>query len=230
VVSAATHPAIVARIEDPTRQAVSIEPNPINGMTAFIDEIDCGFGWVEDERLRRTGHALAVDGRVWLLDPFEVDGLEERVRALGEPAGVIQLLDRHGRDSAALAWKLGVPLHVVPRALPETPFSFLSVSSWRLWQEVALWWPERRILVCADALGTIPFFRAGSEPIGPHPFLRLFPPQALRGLAPLHVLVGHGAGRHGPAAAAEVDDALAHARRRIPRWLAGLRRATGDQT
>jgi hypothetical protein len=124
----------VARIEDPTRQAVSIEPNPVSGMTAFIDEIDCGFGWVEDERLRRTGHALAVDGRFWLLDPFEVDGLEERVRALGEPAGVIQLLDRHGRDSAALAWKLGVPLHVVPRALPETPFSFLSVSSWRLWQ------------------------------------------------------------------------------------------------
>ena len=114
--------------------------------------------------------------------------------------------------------------------LPETPFTFLPVSSWRLWQEVALWWPERRILVNADALGTIPFYRAGAEPIGVHPFLRLFPPQALRGLGAEHVLVGHGEGRHGDTAAVEVDDALAHARRRIPRWLAGLRRATGDQT
>ena len=196
----------------------------------FIDELDGGFGWVADERLSRTAHALAVDGRVWLIDPLDTDGLDERIRALGEPAGVIQLLDRHGRDSATLAWRLGVPLHVVPRSLPGTPFTFLSVASWRLWQEVALWWPERRILVCADALGTIPFFRAGSEPIGPHPFLRPFPPWTLRGLAPLHVLVGHGEGRHGPAAAAEVDDALAYARRRIPRWLAGLRRATGSQT
>jgi hypothetical protein len=197
---------------------------------SWVDEIEDGIGWVEDARMRRTGHALAVDGRVWLVDPFEMEGLEERVRALGEPAGVIQLLDRHGRDCASLAWKLGVPHHVVPRTLPETPFTFLPVSSWRLWQEVALWWPERRILVAADVLGTIPFHRAGAEPIGVHPFLRLFPPRALQGLGVEHVLVGHGEGRHGDTTAAEVDDALVHARRRIPRWLAGLRRATGDQT
>ncbi len=194
-----------------------------------VDELDGGFGWVEDERLSRTAHALAVDGRVWLIDPIDADGIEERVRELGEPAGVIQLLDRHGRDCAALAWRLGVPLHVVPRSLPETPFAFLPVASWRLWQEVALWWPERRILVCADALGTIPFYRAGAEPIGVHPFLRLRPPRSLRGLEPEHVLVGHGAGRHGADTAAETDDALAHARRRIPRWLVGLRRALGPQ-
>ena len=171
----------------------------------WVDEIEDGFGWVEDARLRRTGHALTADGRVWLLD-------------------------RHGRDCASLAWKLRVPHHVVPRSLPETPFTFLPVSSWRLWQEVALWWPERRILVAGDALGTIPFYRAGDEPIGVHPFLRLFPPRALRGLGAEHVLVGHGRGRHGDTAAVEVDHALAYARRRIPRWLAGLRRATGDQT
>ena len=142
---------------------------------------------------------------------------------------MIQLLDRHDRDSAALASRLGVPLHVVPESLPGTPFSVIPVSSWRFWREVALWWPERRVLVCADALGTIPYFRAGAEPIGVHPFLRLFPPRSLRGLAPLHVLVGHGAGRHGESAAAEVDDALTQARRRIPRWLAGLRRALRNQ-
>ncbi|MBA3245055.1 MAG: hypothetical protein H0T61_07740 [Actinobacteria bacterium] len=199
-------------------------------MTEFVDELEGGFGWIEDARSRRAAHALAVDGRVYLIDPFEAHGLEERIRELGEPAGVIQLIDRHGRDSAALAARLGVPLHVVPDFVAGTPFMFLRVSSWRRWQEVALWWPERRILVCGDVLGTIPFFRAGAEPIGVHPFLRPFRLRRLRGLAALHVLVGHGSGRHGESAGAEVEDALAHARRRIPRWLLGLRRALGAQS
>lgn len=200
-------------------------------MTTVVDELEDGsFGWIEDARLQRTAHALAVDGRVWLIDPFESEGVEERIRALGEPAGVIQLIDRHGRDGAALAWKLGIQVHVVPRTLAGTPFTFLPVVSQRLWQEVALWWPERRVLVCADALGTIPFFRAGDEPVGIHPMLRAFPPRVLRGLGPLHVLFGHGRGRHGEGAAAEVDESIARSRRRIFNWLTGIRRAFGPQT
>ena len=153
-----------------------------------------GFGWQETAPIRRTSHALAADGRVWVIDPIEGEGVEERIRGLGEPAGVIQLLDRHQRACEAFAERLGVPLHVVPVALPETPFEVLPVLRNRLWAEVALWWPERRILVCADVLGTLPYFRAGDEPVGLHPFLRLWPPRSLRGLQPEHLLVGHGEG------------------------------------
>ena len=172
-----------------------------------------------------------MDGRVWLVDPFEAEGLEERVRELGEPAGVIQLLDRHGRDCAALAWKLGVPHHVVPRALPETPFTFLPVL-------VVAALAGGRALVARAADPRLRG-RAGDDPVlsrrGGADRRASVPttlpaPGAARVSAQQHVLVGHGEGRHGPDAAAEVDDALAHARRRIPRWLAGLRRATGDQT
>ena len=190
----------------------------------FVDELDVGFGWIESESLSRTSHALAVDGRVWLTDAIDGDGVVQRVRALGEPAGVIQLLDRHGRDCATLAARLGVPHHVVPGSVPETPFRFLPVRRGRWWQEVALWWSERRILVCADALGTVPFFRAGDEPAGLHPFLRLKPPRALAGLGVEYLLVGHGEWIHGPAAGAAVDDALRTGRRRLPRLLAGLPR------
>jgi hypothetical protein len=190
----------------------------------FVDELEVGFGWIESESLSRTSHALAADGRVWLTDAIAVDGLEERVRALGEPAGVIQLLDRHGRDCAAVAARLGVPHHVVPASVPEAPFRFLQVRRGRWWKEVALWWPQRRILVCADALGTVPFFRAGDELTGLHPFLRLRPPRALEGLGVEHLLVGHGVGIHGPAAGAAVEAALRHGRRRLPRLLAGLPR------
>ncbi len=187
----------------------------------FVDELDGVLGWIEGARMRRTSHALAADGRVWIVDPIEGDGVDERILALGEPAGVIQLLDRHERDCTAFAARFGVPLHVVPSSLPGSPFEVRAVVRVRFWREVALWWPERRILVCADVLGTVPFFRAGDEPIGVHPLLRLWPPRGLRGLDARHALVGHG---EGVADGAAVERALAKARRRLPRWLAGVPR------
>lgn len=186
-----------------------------------VDETEFGLGWIEPAPKARTSHAIVEGGRVWLVDPIEPGVLEERVLALGEPAGVIQLLDRHARDSESIAARLGVPLHVVPRELPSTPFELRPVLRNRFWQEAALWWPERRVLVCADALGTIPFFRAGKEPIGVHPLLRFVPPRIFHGLDPAHVLVGHGRGLHEGAAQA-VEDAVRQARRRIPRWVLGL--------
>jgi hypothetical protein len=197
----------------------------------FVDELDVGFGWLDDGPLRRAGHALAAAGRVWVFDPVAGDDVEERIRSLGEPAAVVQLLDRHDRDAARLAARLDVPHEIVPTALRGSPFQILVVTRSRFWREVAVWWPERRVLVCADAVGTIPhYFRAGKEPIGVHPLLRLRPPRMLMGLDPLHVLVGHGEGVHGEGTARALDDAIAHARRRIPRWVVGLpklRRTSG---
>jgi hypothetical protein len=189
----------------------------------FVDEHDGMLGWIDAGKLRRTSHALVEGGRVWLVDPVDGDGLDTRIRALGEPAGVIQLLDRHERDSAALAARYGVPLHVVPKELPGSPFELRGIVDNRLWREAALWWPERRVLVCADALGTLPYFRTGADAhAGVHPMLRLFPPRSLAGLEPRHLLVGHGAGLHGDVAAEALRESLRTARRRFPRWLAGL--------
>ena len=188
------------------------------GLTAFVDEQDWGFGWVSTEqpRIRMTSHALLADGGVWLVDPSEGDGVEERVRALGEPAGVLQLLDRHNRACAAFAERLGVPHHKVPFERVG-PFEAVPIVRRKRWREVALWWPERRVLVCADALGTVPhYFALGGERLGVHPLLRLAPPRQLARLEPEHVLCGHGAGVHERAADA-VRDALAHSRRRLPR-------------
>jgi hypothetical protein len=189
----------------------------------LIDESEVGLGWIETGPRARTSHALLVDGRVWLVDPIEPVELEPRVLALGEPVSVIQLLDRHDRDSKAIATRLRVPHHVVPETVPGTPFEVLPLVRSRFWREIALWWPEQRTLVCADALGTIPYFRAGGEPAGVHPLLRFKPPRRLLGLGVEHLLVGHGEGIHVDAAAA-VDDAIQNARRRIPRWVAGVPR------
>jgi hypothetical protein len=186
-----------------------------------VDEFEHGFGWREPGFLERTSHALVVDGAVWLVDPLAAEGLEERIRHAGRPAGVIQLLDRHQRDGAELAERLRVPLHVVPFAgVPGAPFSFRRVARFPGWREVALWWQEGRVLVCGDALGTASYFRAAGEVLGVHPFLRLVPPRAMaRALSPRHVLCGHGEGIHGEEAAFHLEQALATSRQRIPRWL-----------
>jgi hypothetical protein len=187
----------------------------------FVDELEFAVGWIAPEPpfMQRTSHAVAADGRVWVIDPVDADEALERVRSLGEPAGVVQLLDRHNRDCARVADRLGVPHHAVPDVAPAgAPFEVIPVLRRKRWHEVALWFPEPRTLVCADALGTAPYYRAPSERIGVSPLLRLTPPRTLLAVEPAHVLVGHGAGVHDDAAAA-VRAAVSHSRRRIPAWL-----------
>ena len=169
-----------------------------------VDEFADGFGWIEGGFTRRCSHALAEDGRVWLIDPLAADGVRERVRAAGSPAGVIQLLDRHERDCAELAKRLDVPHHVVPHE-SLGPFEFITIRMNRTWREVALWWPDRRVLVCADALGTARYFRLWRGRLGVHPLLRLRRPSQLAALEPEIVLCGHGTGVFGGAAAALAD-------------------------
>jgi hypothetical protein len=189
------------------------------------DDFGFGFSWVTDEPLTRTAHALADDGQVWLVDPVDAGDALERAAALGRPAAVLQLLDRHNRDCAAIAGRLGVPHLVVPDAVPGSPFEVVPAVRIPRWRESALWWPARRALVVAEVLGTNKMYIAGHGAAGMHLFLRPLPPKALRDYAPEHLLVGHGTGVHGPAAAAAVRDAYARARRDLPRVLAGLPRA-----
>jgi hypothetical protein len=188
----------------------------------FCDESEHGFGWiVADEAMQRCSHALVVDGRVWVIDPLAWTAAEERIRSLGEPAGVVQLLDRHNRDCAAIAERLGVPHLRVPDVLP--PFEVVRVVNGPGWHERALWWPDGRVLVAADALGTADYFRARGERLAVHPLLRLLPPRRLDRFEPEVVLVGHGEGVRVDAAAA-LHEALRTSRWRIPRWLVSRRR------
>jgi hypothetical protein len=190
----------------------------------FCDDFDGGFGWIVDEFMERCSHALVVGGKVWVVDPVAGDGVEERIRAAGEPAGVLQLLDRHNRDCAELAQRLGVGHHVVPQDRVG-PFDFVTIKKKRRWSEVALWWPERRVLVCADLLGTAPYYRAAKDRLALHPLLRLFPPRRqLAAVDPARLLCGHGEGIHQDAEAA-VREALRTARRRIPGQVASAVRA-----
>jgi hypothetical protein len=186
----------------------------------ITNEFSDGFTWVAEDWMERAAHALAIDGRVWLIDPIAWEPALERAAALGEPAGVVQLLDRHPRDCEAVARRLGVPLHVLPDALPDTPLRLHRLVNRPWWREVVAWWPERELLIVPEAVGTATYFALG-RPLGVHPFLRLTPPFSLRQYVPRHVLVGHGPSVHEHAAAA-LEDALQHARSDIPRGLARL--------
>jgi hypothetical protein len=169
--------------------------------------------WVEDEFLQRASHALLAADGTWLVDPVDNPSVAE----LEHVVGVIQLLNRHNRDCAAIANKLGVPYHVVPR-WPLGPFVFLRIRR----NESALWWPDERVLACGDALGTARYFLAPGERLAVHPLLRLRPPRLA--VEPDVVLCGHGPGVFDDADAA-LREALRTSRRRIPQQFVAAARA-----
>jgi hypothetical protein len=184
---------------------------------ATYDELPFGFSWFPEEALTRTAHAIDTGDGVWLIDPVDVPDAIERAQALGRIAGVIQLLDRHNRDCAALAERLGVPYLRLPATVPGSPFTVVEVLKLPRWHELALWWPERRVLVVSELIGTNHVYRLGNGPAGVHPMLRALPPGALRDYQPEHLLVGHGPGVHGPLAASALHDAYDRARKDLPK-------------
>jgi hypothetical protein len=184
------------------------------------EEHDLGLTWVVEEPMERAFHALADDGRVWLVDPLDGPEIEDAI-GLGEPAAVLQLLDRHNRDCAGIAARLGVPHLKVPDSVPDSPFEAIAAVRLPHWKETALWWPQREALIVAEALAANPMHTGGRR-LGVHLFLRAWPPRSLRGYRPRHLLLGHGPGVHGREAATELETAYARARRDLPRVLLGL--------
>ena len=190
-----------------------------------LEESPFGFTWVLDEPFARASHAIAHDGRVWIVDPTDVGEAIERARSLGDPAAVLQLLDRHNRDCAAVASRLGVPHLRVPDEVPDSPFEAIAAVRVPGWRETALWWPAQAALVVAEVLGTNSLYTGGGEGVGMHIMLRPLPPKGLRGMLPEHLLVGHGRSVHGAEAASGLERAYERARRDLPRALLNLPRA-----
>ena len=186
-------------------------------MSVAYDELPFGFSWSRDEAFGRASHALFAGGAVWLVDPVDVPEAIERAVARAPARGVLQLLDRHNRDCAAVASRLGVPHLRVPATVPGSPFAVVPVLGVPVWHEIALWWRERRALVVAELVGTNDFFALGGGQAGIHPLLRIRAPEVLREYAPEHLLVGHGRGIHGPAAAEALAGAYSRARKDLPR-------------
>ena len=186
-------------------------------MTAMLQHHELGLTWIEQSRTVRAAHALRNGEQVWLIDPFADEQALRAAASLGRPAGVLQLLNRHNRDCQPIATQLGVPLMRVPDEVPDAPFEVIPVVSRWGWAEIALWWPDERALIVAEAIGTAPVFALGRR-AGVHPMLRLTPPRSqLSEYRPTMLLVGHGPTIESDGAAA-LDEALAYSLLDIP-WL-----------
>ncbi|MGH2958251.1 MAG: hypothetical protein ACRDKE_01490 [Solirubrobacterales bacterium] len=188
-----------------------------------FEEYEFGSSWTQRESMARGSHALVDAGRVWLIDPVDSEGDIDRAVGDNEPAGVIQLLDRHNRDCAAVAERLGVPHHNLPTELPDTPFTAFPVINNRLWREVALWWPEHNTLIVTEAIGTNPALAVADTGVAVHPGLRLTPPGALRPYTDVHhLLPGHGEPLHAPDLGERIQTALDKSRTDLPRTIARI--------
>lgn len=211
-----------------------------------------GLTWIAhpDETMRRASHAIAVgeDGQplapddaatdpdVWLVEPIDAAGLDDRLAELGTVAGVVVLAELHRRDAATLAARHGVsvyvpaiigglkhaidaPVAVFEGTLPGTSFEAIPALDGVPWSESVLYDEVTGTLVATEVLVTSPRTTGPGERLAVGPYARLSPPRAALGdLEVQRVLVGHGAPLLDDAEAA-LDHALAHARRGLPAYL-----------
>jgi hypothetical protein len=198
-----------------------------------VDRWDDGVGWIAypDERMQRASHAIASDDGVWVLDPVDVDGVDDLLADIGAVAGVVTCLDRHMRDAAAVARRHDVPVYLpswfdsvaddIDAPIERFSREVGGMTAIRVrdasappWQEVAL--EAGATLYVPEAVGTVSYYCAPKELLGVHPMLRPFPPRdTLGGLSPERLRVGHGTGVATDATAA-LRTALRDARRTLP--------------
>ena len=176
-----------------------------------------GLSWIAfpDERGQRASHAILTEAGVWLVDPVDVDGLDERVSELGTVAGVVVLQDRHTRDATDVARRHEVPVSIpdwmslareklesqaesLGSELPGTNYTVHRLIETGDWEEAILFNERTNTLVVPEAIGTLPSFGEADSSLGVHPSLDE-PPRALLDWAPTRILVGHGPSIHGDA-------------------------------
>lgn len=176
-----------------------------------VTEWPGGFSWIADpdERGQRASHALSTDAGVWLVDPVDADGLDARVEALGEPAGVLLIQDRHSRDAAAIAdrhdvpiyapeWmqllreKLEAPVEAIGTTLPGSNYAIHRLIETEEWEEAIIVDEQAGTLIVPETVGTLPAFRDHDNALGVHPGVDE-PPEILSQWTPERILVGHGA-------------------------------------
>lgn len=175
-----------------------------------VTEWDGGITWFAypEEDAMRGSHALATESGVWVVDPLDADGLDDRLRDLGEVAGVVVIHDRHTRDAEAIAARHDVAVHVpdwmdltrekldndpdpLEDRLPGTNYEIHRLIDTDEWEEAVLVNETGGTLVVMESFGTLPGFCEGDNDIGVHPALDEAP-EGLTDYHPERILVGHG--------------------------------------
>jgi hypothetical protein len=203
----------------------------------LVDRWEGGFGWVShpDEAGTRVSHAVRSADGIWLFDPLDAPGIDDRIADLGGVAGVAVFSDYHARDAGTFARRYDVPV-TVPNWLSRVSdrvdapvervddrlagFDLAPVRPLHAWRECVAYRDADRTLYVPDYLSSHEKFTVGDERIGMPSLSRLDPPrEAFAGCEPDRLIFGHGEGIFEGASGA-LADCLDGARVRFPRALA----------
>lgn len=156
-----------------------------------IDEWENGFRWMPhpEETTKRASHAILGSDGVWVFDPLDAPGIQDRIEKLGSVAGVAVLSNYHSRDATVFAERHGVPVHLptwmdnaadhvearierynAPTGqwveLGDSGIELRTLDPPTAWREVIAYLPRDRTLRVADLLSTNSFYRVGNERLG----------------------------------------------------------------
>lgn len=197
-------------LREPLVQIMSDEDNQDRPSLGSVTTWDDGMSWIAypDEKPQRASHALSTEGGVWIVDPVDAAGVDDRLADIGEVAGVVVLQDRHTRDASAVARRHDVSVYVpewmelgreklegeaepVTSGLPGTNYEVYELIDTDDWEEAILVDDAAETMVVPEAVGTSPGFTPDGSPLGVHPALEE-PPARLADWSPERLLVGHG--------------------------------------
>lgn len=175
-----------------------------------ITEWDGGISWFAhpEEDAMRGSHAIATESGVWVIDPLDAEGLDDRLSELGEVTGVVVIHDRHTRNAEVIADRHDVAVHapewmdltreklqkepeLLDEELPGTTYKIHQLINTEEWEEAILVDEAGNTMVVMETLGTLPGFCEGDDDIGLHPNLDQTP-DGLTDYQPERILVGHG--------------------------------------
>jgi len=180
-----------------------------------IDRFEHGVGWLAypEEKMQRASHAMESDGDVWVIDPVDVEGLDDLLAEFGEVAGVVILLDRHKRDCAEVANRHDVSVWIpsfmddvaeeidasikrFDNSLGDSGFKVHKVVDNSFWQEGMLYNEDTGVMIVSESVGNTGYFKTGDRKLGVHPMRRFTPPRMLTDFEPERIHLGHGPGVH----------------------------------
>lgn len=193
------------------------DDDPQEPVLREVTEWSGGLSWIAypDERAQRASHALQTEAGVWLVDPVDANGLDERVAELGEVAGVLVIQDRHTRDAEEVARRYDVAVHIpdwmtltrdkletaaepVGSELPGTNYTVHRLIDTDDWEEAILVNETTNTMLVPEALVAIPVSDVNETALEVHPELDE-PPRRLTDWKPHRILVGHGKSIHSDA-------------------------------
>ncbi len=110
-----------------------------------------------------VGHLIIKNGKILLIDPPYVHGIEKAILLLGRPEAIIITTADHTRGSRYLSYKLNIPIYVPDQSdsisvSPVKTYKEKKIANYKIYNEGKIFWlNSRRVIVYKKKGDEVPY-------------------------------------------------------------------------